>query len=506
MRTFAGRTPLVVAATAVLLALVTQTANAQSATESTAAELAEQIRALKREYETRIGALETQLSALESKAQREDRESASPARSTRPALDNAFNPAIGIVLNGMASQYSSDESTIPGFQTGHESERPASGLALGHSEITMSSNIDDKFFGNLTLGLGVHPGEPTELELEEAYIQTLPGAGLPEGMRIKAGRSLWTFGYLNELHAHGDDFADRPLPNRVFLDNAYNDDGAELSIVLPTDFYSEIGAGIFRGDDTPFGGSDNGLEAWSAYARIGGDFGRDGAWRIGGYMLGGDARNRGGGHAHAHEEDDMHGHEEDAHEEEAHHDDEHDDDEHDDEEHHDEEHEGEEHHDEHGHAEFFSEGMFSGSTRLYGIDFRSTWAPTGNARERELILQGEYFWRTERGTYELAAEEGEEHGESEFFDTTAGGWYAQAIYKFLPRWRIGARYSRLQSPDDAEIGHDPTAIAAMIDWTNSEFGRLRLQYNRETLADGEHDNQVMLQYIMSLGAHPAHTF
>jgi len=516
MRTVAGHIPLVVAATAVLLALVTQPANAQSATESTAAELAEQIRALKREYETRIGTLEAQLSALESKAQREDRESASPARSTRPTLDNAFNPAIGIVLNGMVSQYSSDESTIPGFQIGHESERPASGLALGHSEITMSSNIDDRFFGNLTLGLGVHPGEPTELELEEAYIQTLPGAGLPEGMRIKAGRSLWTFGYLNELHTHGDDFADRPLPNRVFLDSAYNDDGAELSIVLPTDLYTEIGGGVFRGDDTPFGGSADGHNAWSAYARIGGDFGRDGAWRIGGYMLGGDARNRGGGHGHADEEGGGHGHGEEAHEEEEHHDDEHEDeahhdeehhdDEHEDEAHHDEEHEGEEHHDEHGHAEFFSEGMFSGSTRLYGIDFRSTWAPTGNARERELILQGEYFWRTERGTYELAAEEGEEHGESEFFDTTARGWYAQAIYKFLPRWRIGARYSRLHSPDDAELGHDPTAIAAMIDWTNSEFGRFRLQYNRERLAEGEHDNQVMLQYIMSLGAHPAHTF
>ena len=137
-------------------------------------------------------------------------------------------------------------------------------------------------------------------------------------MRIKAGRSLWTFGYLNELHAHGDDFADRPLPNRVFLDNAYNDDGAELSLVLPTDLYSEIGAGIFRGDDAPFGGSDGGRDAWSAYARFGSDFGRDTAWRIGAYMLGGDARNRGGGHGHADEEGGGHGHGEEAHEEEEH--------------------------------------------------------------------------------------------------------------------------------------------------------------------------------------------
>ena len=490
MHTVARYILLAVIAIPVSLLLIAPPAGAQSATEPTAADLAEQIRALKREYEARIGALEAQLSVLESGARDADRAAASPARTTMPASDNAFNPAIGVVLNGMFSEYSADESEIPGFPVGHESERPVRGLSLGHSEIAMSSNIDDKFFGNLTLGLGVHPGEPVELELEEAYIQTLPGSGLPEGMRIKAGRALWTFGYLNEQHRHGDDFADRPLPYRTFLDSAYNDDGAEFSLVLPSDLYSEIGAGLFRGDDTPFGGSANGREAWSAYTRFGGDFGRDSAWRVGAYILRGEAHERGGGHGHADEEGDGHEHDEDMHHEDEH-DDEHDDDDHD---------------DEHGHSEFFSEGVFSGDTRLYALDFRSSWAPTGNARERELILQGEYFWRTEEGTYELAAEGDEEVGESEYFDTTSRGWYAQAIYKFLPRWRIGARYSRLLPADEMEIDHDPTAVAAMIDWTNSEFSRVRLQYTRESLAEDEHDDQIMLQYITSLGAHPAHTF
>ena len=517
---------LAVVAMPALLLLVAPAAEAQSAAEPTAAELAEQIRALKREYEARIGALEAQLSVLESKAQDVEQASVAPAPAPamRPTSDNAFNPAIGVVLNGMISEYSADESEIPGFPVGHESERPAQGLALGHSEIALSSNIDDKFYGNLTLGLGVHPGEPAELELEEAYIQTLPGAGLPEGMRIKAGRALWTFGYLNEQHRHGDDFADRPLPYRVFLDNAYNDDGGELSVVVPSDIYSEFGVGLFRGDDTPFGGSKNGHDVWSAYARLGGDIGRDSAWRVGAYVLGGEAGNRGGGHAHAdeeahggHEEDghDEDGHDEDGHDEDGHdedgHDEGHDEDGHDedghDEDGHDEDGHGDEDHDAgHGHAEFFSEGMFSGNTRLYGLDFRATWAPTGNARERELILQGEYFWRKEKGTYELAAEMEGEAGESEYFDTMTRGWYAQAIYKFLPRWRMGVRYSRLHRPGDMEIDHDPTAVAAMVDWTNSEFSRIRLQYNREALAEGEHDSQLMLQYIKSLGAHPAHTF
>ena len=481
MRTVARHLLLVVTTMPFVLSFVVGApAGAQSKTEPTAAELAEQLQALKREYEARIGALEAQLTAMESRAQDADQEGASTARAAKPASDNAFNPAIGVVLNGMFSQYSADEFEIPGFPTGHESERAADGLSLGHSEIAMSASIDDKFLGNLTLGLGVHPGEPTEVELEEAYIQTLPGTGLPEGMRIKAGRSLWTFGYLNEQHAHGDDFADRPLPYRAFLDNAYNDDGVEVSFVLPTETYSELGAGLFRGDDFPFGGSSDGLGAWSAFARVGGDFGRDSAWRLGGYVLDGKVRNRGGGHGH---EDDEHGEE---HEEAAEN--------------------GEEEHDEHGHAELFSEGMFRGDARLYAIDFRSTWAPTGNAHDREVTLQSEYFWRKERGTYELAPEGDEEHGLSEDFDLTTPGWYLQGVYKFRPGWRVGARYSRLIAPPEMELERDPTALAVMLDWANSEFSRIRLQFNRESLVEDEHDNQVMLQYIMSLGAHPAHTF
>ena len=480
MRTVARHLLLVITAMPVALCFVVAApAGAQSQTEPTAAELAEQIQALKREYEARIGALEAQLSTMESRAQESEQETTSTARAAKPASDNAFNPAIGVVLNGLFSQHSADEFEIHGFPTGHESERAAEGLSLGHSEIAMSGSIDDKFLGSLTLGLGVHPGEPTEVELEEAYVQTLPGAGMPEGMRIKAGRSLWTFGYLNEQHAHGDDFADRPLPYRTFLDNAYNDDGAEVSFVLPTETYSEFGAGLFRGDDFPFAGSADGIGAWSAFARVGGDFGRDSAWRLGGYVLDGKVRNRGGGHGHAGEGDDDHE---------------------------DEDHEDEEHHDEHEHAEFFSEGVFSGDARLYAVDFRSTWAPTGNARDREVILQGEYFWRKETGTYELEPEEGEEHGEEEYFDLTTPGWYLQGIYKFHPNWRVGARYSRLIAPDEMELERDPTAFSAMVDWSNSEFSRLRLQFNRESFAEDGHDNQLMLQYIMSLGAHPAHTF
>ena len=64
----------------------------------------------------------------------------------------------------------------------------------------------------------------------------------------------------------------------------------------------------------------------------------------------------------------------------------------------------------------------------------------------------------------------------------------------------------MSPPDDAEIDHDPYAFGMMVDWTNSEFGRVRLQYNHEALDGYEEDNQFILQYVMSLGAHGAHSF
>ena len=443
------------AASAALITMLSGTSTLAASDKDIQALRAE-IRSMKQTYEDRITELESKLSTVEkTQAKAIAPTAVTPATSRRDVKDNSFNPSIGVILNGQYSRFSSDEGEIAGFAIGHEGERPREGFAADHTELNFSANVDDKFFGSTTAAIAWHEGE-TEIELEEAFIQTLPGAGLPGGMSLKAGRAFWTLGYLNEHHSHADDFADRPLPYRVFLNGTFNDDGAEVSYVLPTEFYSEIGGGIFRGDDFPFGeGDGKGIGAWSAFARVGGDIGQNQSWRLGGYVLSGEAA---GGRS--------------------------------------------------GNEDVVS---FTGDTDLYVADLRYTWAPTDNAREQEVILQGEYFWRNEDGTYEdTDAATGAVN-----FDDSSGGWYAQAVYKFLPQWRIGGRYSQLEAPDIPtglagsaldSSGHDPKAYAAMLDWTNSEFSRVRLQYNHEELAQGQDDNQFILQYIMSLGAHGAHKY
>ncbi len=40
------------------------------------------------------------------------------------------------------------------------------------------------------------------------------------------------------------------------------------------------------------------------------------------------------------------------------------------------------------------------------------------------------------------------------FDNRQSGFYAQAVYQFMPRWRIGYRFDQLYS-GDPRFGHDP---------------------------------------------------
>ena len=159
---------------------------------------------------------------------------------------------------------------------------------------------------------------------------------------------------------------------------------------------------------------------------------------------------------------------------------------------------------------------FSGRSQTWVADFIYKWAPNGNAKERYLKLQGEYLWRRESGelAYNITDAGAETTSDARFRQS---GGYLQAVYQFMPHWRVGVRGDWLRS-GTANLGtlgsdqlpilasHNPTRQTAMVDWSPSEFSRLRLQLARDKSRNGEADNQVWLQYVMSLGAHGAHKF
>lgn len=124
--------------------------------------------------------------------------------------------------------------------------------------------------------------------------------------------------------------------------------------------------------------------------------------------------------------------------------------------------------------------------RLGIADFVWKYAPEGNARQTNFKVQGEYFRAT-----------GGEPGPQ-------SGWYAQGVYQFMPMWRIGARYDRLDP--GARTSFRPERSSVMLDYSPSEFSRIRLQLAQSKTMPDVTDNQLFVQYILSLGAHGAHRY
>ncbi|HEY1992622.1 MAG TPA: hypothetical protein VGH71_09195, partial [Gammaproteobacteria bacterium] len=162
--------------------------------------------------------------------------------------------------------------------------------------------------------------------------------------------------------------------------------------------------------------------------------------------------------------------------------------------------------------------FFSGTSNIFGADFVWKWSPHGNFYETNFIFQTEYLHRNESGTVAAAACPvdapcGGIGGSA--YHGTAEGWYVQGVYQWMPQWRVGLRYDRMSSDNSVmglyqplqlqANGYAPHRESVMVDFSNSEFSRIRLQFNRDQSGPRPY-NEVFLQYIVAMGAHPAHTF
>lgn len=375
------------------------------------------------------------------------------------------NLNISGILNGGYTVRDSEPESIGGYPlSGHGGALPE-GFWLDHTELALSGNVDDLFYGKLTTVLESHDGE-TELELEEAFIQTL---SLPAGLGVRAGRFLAEVGYLNSKHAHTDYFADRPLPAQAFLGGHYFDDGVRLNWVAPTDLYLELGAEAFAGTNFPAASGER-VGATNLFANLGGDIGSSQSWQTSLSWLQADAdpdHCSADAHAHGHEEE------------------------------HEGDHEGEEEHDEeHGHG--IDICGFKGDRDLLVAAAVWKWAPGGNFKYQSLTVLGEFYRQDERG----------EMAHDDHFDQwrqTSYGGYLSAAWQFNPNWTLGVRGSYVE-PGDGYGDDKATAYDAMIQYNHSHFSTVRLQYSREERDIGVRDDVLTLQYVMSLGDHGAHQF
>ena len=375
------------------------------------------------------------------------------------AAGRSFNPRISLILGGAYADYGSDApAEVAGVLLGPETEFRPAGLTLSESELAVEANVDDQWHGWATVAFENEDGE-TVVALEEAYIDTL---ALPYGLAFKAGRFLSDVGYQNHVHAHGWDFADLPLVYRALLGGQLNDDGVQLRWVAPTDLFFEFGLELLRGQEFPAGGEDrSGARAGALFAHLGGDIGASHSWRAGLSHLAADANARRTGTG--------------------------------------------------------TPTAFSGDSDLRILDLVYKWAPEGNPAQRNVVLNAEFFYREEEG--ELSYDPDGAAVVSPY-EGDQRGLYVQAVYQFMPRWRAGLRYDRMERAHNTvpnnpggefdallDRSYAPQRYTAMVDFSNSEFSRLRLQYAHDaSRPGGERDDQVIVQYVVSLGSHPAHQF
>jgi hypothetical protein len=440
------------------------------------AKIREEIRQMKEGYERRIDALEKRLAEAEARPGSAQAAplptAAAPSRPGRSGDESAFNPAVSLTLQGTYASTSQDPNTyqITGFvPSGGEVGPPKRSFGLAETELTFSASIDPYFRGVAIAALTPE----NEVEVEEAYFQTL---ALPAGFTLKGGRFFSGIGYQNEIHQHAWDFQDAALPYKAFLAGRLKQDGLQLRWLAPTPIFLELGAEISSGDQFP--GSDrnkNGIGGSALFGHVGGDIGTDYAWRAGLSHL------RTSPNGRAYEDTDSLGNP--------------------------------------------VTNSFTGRAKLWIADAVLKWAPNGNTTGTYLKFQGEYFRSRQDGalTYDDTAAGGPFGVLSDTFETRQSGWYAQGIWQFMPRWRVGYRYDTVRhgtvsngivanglGPAAADFpvlaGHSPTRNTGMLDWSPTEFSRLRLQLVSDRSRPGATDNQVILQYIHSLGAHGAHRF
>jgi hypothetical protein len=431
-------------------------ASAQPAADVAA--LKQELDAIRTSYEQRLHSVEQRLQAAEAALRAQQAATAAapvaaaPVAQAAPAGANAFNPAVSLILSGTYGRTRRDPATysITGFAAppGAQLAPAPRSFSLGESELGFAANIDPWWSGVATFAI-----EPDDrIGVENAFVQT---TSLGHGLTVKAGRFFSGIGYLNEQHAHTWDFVDAPLAYQAFLGGQFADDGVQLRWLAPTDTYLEAGAELGRGRTFPGSNAgSNGAGATALYAHTGGDVGESTSWRAGLSLL--NANPVGLQLASADPS-----------------------------------------------GATLASGAFSGRNRVAVADFVWKWAPNGNATRTNFKLQGEYLRSTRDGTFADAA------GGIAPVNAAQSGWYLQSVYQFMPHWRVGLRTERLDSGARSAltpIEDRPRKDSLMIDFSASEFSRIRLQLARDRSRLGLADNQLFIQYQMSLGAHGAHIF
>ncbi len=127
-------------------------------------------------------------------------------------------------------------------------------------------------------------------------------------------------------------------------------------------------------------------------------------------------------------------------------------------------------------------------SRVLGTDLAFRWVPRGGARLRELLVKSEWYFA--RQEIDGAVE-------------TGHGGYGQVNYRTGPRWVLGVRADYLDG-----YGAEPSIVQLVpsVSWWQSEWVRIRLQYNFVKPRGLEASHTALLQVVWAMGPHKHETY
>ena len=129
------------------------------------------------------------------------------------------------------------------------------------------------------------------------------------------------------------------------------------------------------------------------------------------------------------------------------------------------------------------------TTRLLGVDATFRYRPLRRAIYRQLLARTELVWSRR-----------EQPGGTQ----NAFGTYFELDYKFARRWFAGARFDYSERAEDASIKDKGGSL--LLTWWPSEFSQIRAQYRHTRYGEGGTANELLFQFLFSIGAHGAHPF
>jgi hypothetical protein len=353
----------------------------------------------------------------------------------------------------------SSESNVGSLQLG-DHDPHVRGFTIPNAEIALDGAVDPYFKGFSNIVYKLDKNGETGVELEEVYFLT---TSLPGNLQIKGGQFFAEFGRQNPQHPHAWAFVDQPLVlNRMFGPEGLRSQGARVSWLLPTTFYTEAMVSVmnsaggtafsFRSDESAeiHGGVPDEREVerladFLVVPRLATSIDLNDTQTM---LVGASAA--------------------------------------------------------------FGPNSSGPRTRtqIYGADVYWKWKSATAAQGFPFVsMQTEFLYRRYDAAERVSADDPTVMLPAERLSDR--GFYSQVLWGIKPRIVAGLRgefASGDEAAFDSALRADRFRLSPNLTWYPTEFSKLRLQYNYDHRQGIGRDHSVWMQFEFLLGAHAAHKF